>query len=128
MLFKLKFILPLVLGLLISSAQAQTFQDGKDAAQRGDFEQAFDIWLSLSRRGDVSAQTSLAFLYKNGQGIARDLDKAVTWFTQAAEKGDATAQNMLGLFYYSGQGVQQNFTKAAKYYQMAAEQGDRDSQ
>ena len=46
MLFKLKFILPLVLGLLISSAQAQTFQDGKDAAQRGDFEQAFDIWLS----------------------------------------------------------------------------------
>ena len=62
MLFKLKFILPLVLGLaLISSAQAQTFQDGKDAAQRGDFEQAFDIWLSLSRRGDVSAQTSLAF-------------------------------------------------------------------
>ena len=69
MLFKLKFILPLVLGLLISSAQAQTFQDGKDAAQRGDFEQAFDIWLSLSRRGDVSAQTSLAFLYKNGQGL-----------------------------------------------------------
>ena len=128
MVSKLKLMLPLFFLLLCFRAEAQTFQTGKDAAQRGDFEEAFSIWLPLSRRGDVASQTNLAFLYKNGQGVERDLGKAVIWFTKAAENGDATAQNMLGLLYYSGQGVKQNFTKAAEYYQMAAEQGDRDSQ
>ena len=85
MLKTFKLLIALTLFLLTAELQAQSFQEGKNAERDGNYKAAFEIWLSLSRNGDVSAQTSLAFLYKNGQGVERDLNKAITWFKEAPE-------------------------------------------
>ena len=81
------FKLLIVIGLFLftSVLQAQSFQEGKNAERKGNYKEAFDIWLPLSQNGDVSAQTGLAFLYKNGQGVKRDLNKAIAWFKEAAK-------------------------------------------
>ena len=123
MLNAFKFFVALTVVLFISDVDANSFQDGKNAERNGNYKAAFDIWLPLSQNGDASAQTGLAFLYKHGQGVKRDMDQAINWFKEAAAGGNADAQNIMGLFYYSGKGVKQDFSVAAKYYLMAAEQG-----
>ena len=128
MLNAFKFFVALTVVLFISDLNANSFQDGKNAERNGNYKAAFDIWLPLSQNGDASAQTGLAFLYKHGQGVKRDMDQAINWFKEAAAGGNADAQNIMGLFYYSGKGVKQDFSVAAKYYLMAAEQGHVDSQ
>ncbi len=48
----------------------------------------------------------LGYCYDNGQGVAKDLSKAVEFYTLAANQGNAFAQFNLGYCYYNGEGVQ----------------------
>ena len=50
-----------------------------------------------AEQGHAGAQNSLAICYDNGEGVAKDLKKAVKWFTKSAEQGDATAQYNLAI-------------------------------
>jgi TPR repeat protein len=73
--------------------------------------------------GKADAQTTLAAMYANGDGVAADPDKAVEWYRRAADQGDATAQNNLALFYEAGESVPRDMAEAARWYRKAAEQG-----
>ena len=54
--------------------------------------------------------------------IAKDLKKAVEWYTKSAEQGNAGAQNNLGLCYDNGEGVAKDLKKAVEWYTKSAEQ------
>ncbi len=45
--------------------------------------------------GNVTAQLTLAHIYKNGEGVPRDDKEAARWFRKAAEQGDPNAQEHL---------------------------------
>ncbi|GBC22494.2 kinase-like domain-containing protein [Rhizophagus irregularis DAOM 181602=DAOM 197198] len=45
--------------------------------------------------GHDVAQYNLGNMYKNGDGIAKDIDKAIHWYKKAAEQGYQNAQNKL---------------------------------
>ena len=64
--------------------------------------------LSLAKIGKSSSQTLLAYRYYDGNGIKKDLKKAVYWFIKAAEQGDDAAQVRLGTCYVEGIGVERN--------------------
>jgi len=74
-------------------------------------------------RGDAAAQFNLGVCYAKGEGVEKDLKKAVEWFTSAAEQGDVDAQARLGFCYDKGEGVEKDLKKAAEWYKRAAEQG-----
>ena len=82
-----------------------------------------DKILELSNEGDVFAQASAAWGYREGYGTAVDHVEAVEWVLKAAEQGFARAQNNLGVMYSNGTGVEQSYEKAEKWYLKAAEQG-----
>lgn len=84
---------------------------------------AKDNILELANEGDVFAQASAAWGYREGYGTAVDHVEAVKWVRKAAEQGFARAQYDLGDMYYYGRGVEQSYEKAAEWYQKAAEQG-----
>ena len=46
-------------------------------------------------QGNASAQCNLAFGYDNGEGVAKDLKKAVEWYQKAADQGNAMARKNL---------------------------------
>ena len=62
-------------------------------------------------------------MYQNGDGVAKDSNKAAEWFKRGAA-GDPRAGFNLGLMYESGEGVEKDLVKAAKWYQKAAEEGN----
>lgn len=77
-----------------------------------------------AEQGDVNAQRTLGMMYLQGQGTAKDYNKAFQWYLKAAEQGDANAQTNLGLMYNQGVPVDFNENEAFKWFSKGAEQGD----
>ncbi|MDY0351880.1 MAG: tetratricopeptide repeat protein [Desulfobulbaceae bacterium] len=75
-----------------------------------------------AEQGEAEAQFKLGALYKNGEGVEQNYDKALEWYTKSAEQGYADAQVILGAMYYTGQGVEQDKSKAFEWWSKAAAQ------
>ncbi|KAG0372619.1 hypothetical protein BGX24_012811 [Mortierella sp. AD032] len=88
----------------------------------GQAEDITDIF-TRATLGDASAQISIAELYKEGEEVPQDYERAMEWYIQAANQGDPTAQWNVGSFYHHGLGVSEDFLKALAWYHRAARQG-----
>jgi TPR repeat protein len=88
-------------------------------------------WLEMAAERHVpeaqrklrDAQCDLAQMYKQGNKVAKDVNKSFELFSKAAVNGSSEAQKQLGSAYYYGEGVPMNFYKAAEWWRKAAEQG-----
>lgn len=92
-------------------------------ADKGNYVKAAEYYQKASDLGSKEAQSILAYWYKIGQGVPKDLEKSATLFEKAANQGLATAQSAIGYCYNNGEGVTKNDQKAVYWYQKAAEQG-----
>ena len=66
-------------------------------------------------------------MYKNGEGIDKDYDKAFEIFKKLAEK-DSKGISMLAYCYYNGIGTNVDYKKALELYQKAADLGNSTAQ
>jgi TPR repeat protein len=76
-----------------------------------------------AEKGEAAAQSELATLFTQGDGVKRDYQEAAKWYQLAADQGLAKAQVALGELYEAGQGVPRDDAEAAKWYRKAADQG-----
>jgi TPR repeat protein len=76
-----------------------------------------------AKNGDAVAQFNLGCCCFAGNGVAKDIVQAASWWRKAAEQGHADAQNNLATCYADGIGLNRDLAQAAFWYQMAAEQG-----
>lgn len=103
-------ILVLFAGLLISvSATADTTQLKLD--------------LILAKRGDVSAQFSVATAYEFGGDLKKDLKQSFDWYMKAANQSHAPSQFKVGYFYEHGLGINKNKNTAMSWYKKAQANG-----
>ena len=72
------------------AATAETLEDAKAAAERGDFATELQILLPLAARGNADAQFDLGVMYAQGHGVAQDDVQAVAWLRKAADQGTLT--------------------------------------
>ena len=74
----------------------------------------YDLAVAAYRKAAeyAPAMFRLGFLYKKGEGVAKDAAKAVEWFRKAADKGYTDAQFHLGVMYEEGTGVAQDYKEA----------------
>lgn len=105
------------------SVVATELERADSALMRGDYAAAVEILETLSAKGNGGAMTLLASLYHRGEGVPRDIDKAVELYLVAAELGQAEAQFNLGNMYLLGEGVPQDESWALSFYRLAAKQG-----
>ena len=99
------------------------FQRGLVAYERGDYTAARAFWQPLADNYDLAALRNIGHLYRLGQGVARDGEKAVRYYTRSAELGFAPAQFNLAVMLYEGDDIPTD-TKAARYWaQLAANAG-----
>lgn len=75
----------------------------------------------LAEKGNAEAQTDLGLAYGSGNGVRKDYEKAMYWYTKSAEQDYAQAQFNLGLYYEHGWGTAKNIQLAIKWYIKAAE-------
>ena len=92
------------------------------------YAKAIELYREAAMQGDPVGQLSVAHMYHNGQGTAKDAQQALHWYQKSAEQGNATAQNLLGGMYQTGDAVTQNYQQALSWYQKAADQGNATGQ
>ena len=64
----------------------------------------FQTILKKAEGGDAAAQHYLAWMYANGEGVAKSREESAKWIRKAAEQGKAETQYMLGEAYANGYG------------------------
>lgn len=89
-----------------------------------DYKKAFEHRSIAAHLGCTEAQSAIAYMYSDGEGVAKDDQKAFFWMEKAARQGHHPCnQRRLGLMFEHGIGVERNLEKAAFWYQQAADQG-----
>jgi hypothetical protein len=127
----------LSLGVALLSA-CGTYYDPADAYvrgvrfyDRGAYVKAKEIWEPLVSAGDCDAEFRLGLLYFGGQGVDRDVPRAISLWTSAANRGQPRAQYSLADVYFHNEegtmfvcrvgcdNVPKDLTSAYKWYLLA---------
>src|SRR5437764_10645808 len=99
-----------------------------EAAGRGDYKTALEIWGPLAHAGVPRAQNNIGACFAEGLEVERDLALALRWLTLSAESRDPVGQRNLAALYFKGDGVEQDYARAAELYRAASEAGDAPAQ
>ncbi len=78
-----------------------------------------------AEQNDSMGQYFLAQMYRQGEGVEKDPQKAIQWYRRAANQGNRLAQYNLGWIFEVGEDVPKAKNEAIKWYTLAAEQGDK---
>lgn len=77
-------------------------------------------WRTIAaENGHIPAAADMGLRYFNGDGVAKNPDKAMLLITAAANRGHAASQFNLGLFHYQGVGTDVNYSKALTWFIVA---------
>ena len=93
---------------------------GKEHHVEGDYEKALEYFTKAAKLGDVTAHCLLGGLYYQGEGVEKDMKKAVYHLEQAAIGGHPDARGGLADYEMSNGRVK----RAAKHFIIAANLGD----
>jgi len=122
-----------LLGLLALFAMACSADTEVDLARAeayaidGDYAPAWCIWEPLAAAGNAVAQFNLGWLYRNGNGVAVNDERARQLWEQAARSGHAEAQMALAMLYGQGGEAVEDQAQAIHWYREAAAQGIEDA-
>ena len=115
---------------LLSSAMAVagTVDEARQAYLQGDYELALEVLEPAAHAGDANAQNIMGDAHYQGNGVARDLDKAREWWELSAEQGFDKAQYNLGQMLATGiEGIAADPARAQVLFQAAMDQGNADA-
>ena len=87
-----------------------------------------DDYQKSAEQGDVDAQFNLGMMYAKGEGVPRNMTKAVHWLRKAGEHGHISSQIMLGWMYQKGEIIPKDSTAAVEWYRKAAEHEEPNAQ
>ncbi len=126
----MKYILSaLVLLLCVSCVEeANNYQDGNVAFDRGDYVVAFEKYTKAAKAGHAEAQYKLGRMYSSGWGVEQNYQEAMRWWRQVAETGHTDAQYNLGQMYFFAKDVPQDYGQASYWWRQAAEAGHAEAQ
>ena len=81
-------------------------------------------WFSRSAElGNAYGMLNYALALQRGEGVEKDVAKAIELLKEAAELGNAEAMNAYGMCFYSGDGVAKDAAEAVKWYRASAARG-----
>ena len=125
------FFVKFINHMILSEAETQKafLHSLKSFVQENPHNPGAEAFLELAKKEGIGATKEflfeLATQYGEGNGVERDDNKALLFWTYAADQGYARAQNALGCVYY--QGIPDILTinqhLAINYFKLAVEQG-----
>ena len=81
--------------------------------------------ITKSNAGDGEAAYALGELYLSGEGVKKDPETAVKWFTVGMEHGSLDAQYNLGLCFLNGEGAVTDLSRGVSLIKDAADKGNK---
>ncbi len=94
-------------------------------ADEADDQSKLNDQIAHAEQGDSAAQLSLAFRYRDGNGVDKDVPRAMHWAHLAADQGNKPAMDFLGFAYLTGRGAKRNPAIAFGYFHAAADASAR---
>jgi TPR repeat protein len=76
-----------------------------------------------AEKGDARSQYLLARAYYYGEGIEKDLAKAVSWAEKSAAQNYPDAANLISVYYFNSEGSQKNLEESEKWLKKAVALG-----
>jgi TPR repeat protein len=110
--------------LLVGATFANSFEGAMAAQTLGDNAAARKLFGQAADEGIPAAAYRLGLMYRDGQGVGKNLRTAISWYRRSADAGYAAAEIAMGDLYAKGQGVPKDAERALAWYQKAADQGD----
>ena len=87
--------------------------------QEGDYDDAFEYFTKAAELGFAEAHKSLGVMYRDGEGVEKDEEKAVHYYEKAAIGGHFKSRNNLGAIdMHNG-----NIERSVKHFIIAANVG-----
>ena len=74
---------------------------------------------------NAEAYKEIGDLYKEGDAVRKNYEKAMFWYSKSAEKDYPPALASIGLMYEFGLGVEKDLTKAYEMYKKAESLDDK---
>lgn len=105
---------------LATPAYAGHYEDGYRAYQGGNYAKALSEWAAGDAEGDIDSTYELSIMYRDGEGVKPDAERAFALTRKAAEAGDSTAQFNLGNYYRKGTGVKVDEVEMRRWYLLSA--------
>ena len=68
-------------------AQASTLEEARQKLAEKDYAAAHAIYLTLANQNDAKACYNLGLMYQDGDGVTKNMDEAVKWYTKSADLG-----------------------------------------
>jgi TPR repeat protein len=110
---------------MTDTAQA-LFDNGLNDYNEKRFEDALVKYRAAAAMGHSRAMNCIGVAFFNGDGVAKDIAEAYTWFKVSAEKGEPRALRNLALGYRTGvpeAGISADHVEAMRLMRMAADAG-----
>ena len=120
----MKFIRSLGALLLLLAGFAVQLSAQPTGAERREFEAV----KARADHGSGEAQLEVSTRYLTGNGVDRNVAKALKYLRKAADQGVARAQCLLGLAYSSGDGVKVDKVEGVRWLHRAADKGLAEAQ
>ena len=92
---------------------------GAQCYKKGNFEGAFIYYTKAAGLGDIDAHYKLSLLYRDGEGVEKDLKKEIHHLEEAAIGAHHVARTRLGAY----EGMSGNTERAMKHFIIAANLG-----
>ena len=98
--------------------------DGKEQ----DSAKAFELFKQAADLGNHDGIKYIAYCYSSGDGVERDVNKALEYYEMYLEKWDeAWAYEAVGNIYFLGEGIDKDPVKALEYYEISYKKGNTNS-
>jgi TPR repeat protein len=83
--------------------------------------------IQRAEEDDIDSQVELGARYASGDGVSKNQELAIQWYTKAAASESSEAQYNLALMYLFGEGVEQSKKIAIELLDRAASNGSSDA-
>lgn len=108
------------LGLFASDLLMADIRGGQAAILKGEFSTAFKEFKEDAEKGIPHAQAAVGVMLHLGQGVKRDLKKALSWYLKAGKNGYEAGLANVGIMYYKGAGVKNDDVQAYAWLDVAS--------
>ncbi len=94
-------------------------QMGLKCYDKGDYDASFEYWTKAAELEDIEAHFHLGRMYEDGEGVEKDMEKAVHHLEKAAIGGHPEARNNLACI----EGKNGNMERSVKHFIISAKLG-----
>jgi len=98
------------------------FKQASDTADKGDYKQAFELFLKGAMLNDRSCQHNVGYFYDTGLYVKKDKSKALKWYYKACRQGDSVSPVNIAIIYQE----MKEWKKAIWWFHKAVSMGNKD--